>query len=94
MQKAILNDHLYFLENNFDKLKEVLANSQLGNMPFMAEGLCSNEEAVRVEKFFSPFIAGFQGGPRNLLEVVEKINLCAALKERQAQSLPKIVAAE
>lgn len=83
-----------FLEKNFDKLKEVLSTSQLGNTPFMADGLCSREDAVRVEKFFSPFIESLQGGPRNLSEMVEKINLCAALKERQAQNLPKMVSAE
>jgi alanyl aminopeptidase len=74
-----------FLKNNFDKLKNHLSSSQLGSSVFLALGLCSEKDAQEVEDFFSPFIKNFQGGPRNLLEVVEKINLCAARKKRHEQ---------
>lgn len=83
-----------FFKDNYEKLKGILSNDQMGNTPFLAEGLCSNEDAKEVEKFFSPFITHFQGGPRNLLEVVEKINLCAARKQRHAQVDEQVVSIE
>lgn len=83
-----------FFKDNFEKLKNVFLSNQLGETPSLAEGLCSHEDALMVEQFFSPVIATFQGGPRNLLEVVEKINLCAALKKRHQQGYEKIVSTE
>lgn len=67
-----------FLENNLEKLKVLLPNNQFANTPRMAEGLCTDEDAQKVEQFFSPFIHNYQGGPRNLLEVVERIRACSA----------------
>lgn len=75
-----------FLKENLDRLKKFLSENQLGDLPYLAEGLCSEEDALLVSRLFEPHIHSFQGGPRKLLEVVEKINLCAAKKRRHAQA--------
>lgn len=67
-----------FLKDNFSQFKSVLSNEQMANLPYLAEGLCSNESADEVNKYFAPFIAKYKGGPRNLTEVVEQIEICAA----------------
>lgn len=69
-----------FLKANFAKVKATFTNPQMANLPYLAEGLCTVEDAAEVNDFFAPTIAQYQGGPRTLAEVVEQIEICAARK--------------
>lgn len=70
-----------FIKNNIKELKQNLGRTQMGNLPLLARGLCSNESALEVEAFFKPFIKDYEGGPRNMAETCELIGICAARKE-------------
>ncbi len=86
----ILNRHLNdpgnqpevfnFLKSNFGGFVEKLSESQRGNLPYLATGLCTTDAAREVQAFFRNSIGKFEGGPRNLAETVEKIEICAAKK--------------
>lgn len=69
-----------FLKRNFVRIKSLLADSKMANLPYLAEGLCDHESAKQVASFFAPFIDKHLGGPRNLAEVIEGIDICAATK--------------
>lgn len=73
-----------FLKSNISKLKKTLSKQQLANLPYLAQGLCDKGAAQEVNQFFAPFIADYQGGPRNLAEVTEQIELCSARKSHAA----------
>lgn len=70
-----------FLKDNFATFTGNLSKSQLGSLPYLAAGLCSYDDAKDVKKFFAPVIADYEGGPRNLDEVVEEIEICSARKK-------------
>jgi alanyl aminopeptidase len=70
-----------FFTSHFDDFASTLTKSQMGNLPYLAQGLCSVESAAQVNKFFQPIISEYEGGPRTLAEVVESIEICAGLKE-------------
>lgn len=57
--------------------------SQFGTrfLPNMGAGFCSTVERDEVEDYFSGVIDKWQGASRSLAEVLEGIELCAALKE-------------
>lgn len=69
-----------FLKSNWPKIKTILSPQQIGNLPYVAEGLCDASSAEDVNKFFSPVIANFVGGPRNLALVTDQIKICRARK--------------
>lgn len=73
-----------FVQENFDKMKKTLSNSQMANLPYLAEGLCTVESSAEVNEFFAPTIHEYRGGPRTLAEVVEQIEICAARKSHTA----------
>jgi hypothetical protein len=93
-QLKLFYDHLHnprnqpetwqFVKENWVNLKNILSKQQMANVPYLAEGLCDANSAVEVNQFFSPLIAEYQGGPRNLAEVVEQIETCAARKAHAA----------
>lgn len=69
-----------FLKSNLSQFKKALSKQQISNLPYLAEGLCEVSAANDVKQFFSPFISEYQGGPRNLAEVIQQIEICAARK--------------
>ena len=74
-----------FLQENFDALVERLESSA-GFLPRFAGAFCSEEQAEAVQGFFQPRIAELPGGPRNLLNTLEAVRLCAAKVEAQQES--------
>jgi alanyl aminopeptidase len=44
---------------------------------------CDEEHAAEAEAFFTPRLAGMEGGPRVLAETLEDIRLCASLRKAQ-----------
>lgn len=71
-----------FVMDNYDALVEVLPNTHLGAVPYVASPFCEETTANEVEAFFAPRVAELPGGPRNLASVLESIKLCAVRAER------------
>jgi len=69
-----------FLKANLNRLRAALSEAQLSRLPSLAQGLCSKESAVEVAKLLGPIVNHYEGGPRNLRESVERIEICAAQK--------------
>jgi hypothetical protein len=63
----------------------------MGNIPFLANGLCSEDDAQSVATFFERDIHHYEGGPRKLAEVSESISLCAAQKEQTSQGVSEFL---
>ncbi len=74
-----------WMTQNFDALKARLEMGA-GRLPAVGQGFCSVERAQEVESFFAERITDLAGGPRNLANVLEQINLCAARVEAQKES--------
>lgn len=67
-----------FVKDNIKNLRSTLSKPQVASLPYLSEGLCTNEAATEVNNFFSPWINEYEGGPRTLAGMVEQIELCAA----------------
>jgi len=50
-------------------------------------GFCSTERAAELEAFFADKVANLEGGPRELAQTLERIRLCAALKDAKAEEV-------
>jgi hypothetical protein len=60
--------------------------SAASRLPQLASGFCDRARAAEVQAFFRPRAARLPGGERRVDRVVERIELCAALRESQAAS--------
>lgn len=67
-------------------LRERFATTRLGWVPWTFAGLCTIEDRAQVSALFSPVIADWPGGPRNLAGSLEAITMCAARRERQGSA--------
>jgi cytosol alanyl aminopeptidase len=56
-------------------------------LPFTAEGFCDEPSRRNVEAFFTPRVRGSPGGPRNLAQALESIDLCIAQRHVQEPSV-------
>lgn len=74
-----------FLANNLDRFKSHVPKAQLGYLPFLAQGLCTQDSAQEVEALLGPLMSEYQGGPRNLAEAIEAIKICAHKRDFTAQ---------
>lgn len=75
-----------WLKANFEQISSRMTPSHAANLPYAGANFCSQERAREVQEFFSGRIEQFPGGPRNLSQAVEVIELCAAKKKAQAAS--------
>ncbi|QDQ28580.1 M1 family metallopeptidase [Chitinimonas arctica] len=85
--QALREGSLRFVMRNFKPLAARLSKEGPGRLPEMFSNFCSLAEADRVERFFSPLMARYQGGPNTLKQALETIRLCAAYREAQAEPL-------
>jgi alanyl aminopeptidase len=74
---------LAWVAAHLPSLRERFATTRLGAVPWTFGGLCSLEERAQVSSLFSPVIADWPGGPRNLAGSLEAITMCAARREAQ-----------
>jgi hypothetical protein len=79
-----------FVTANYDALVARMG-SAMGDfdpaafLPYSAAGLCSKDRVPEVQQFFAPRMKTRLGGPRNLAQAVESIELCDAMvKSHQA----------
>jgi cytosol alanyl aminopeptidase len=70
-----------WLVEHFDELVQRVATKRRGDLPWLAAGFCSEEDAERVRAFFEPRVSALSGGPRALAGAHEAIQLCAARAE-------------
>jgi alanyl aminopeptidase len=75
---------LAWATEHLDGLRDRMATTRLGWVPWTFAGFCGAADRARVEALFAPHIAEWPGGPRNLAGTLEAIAMCAARRERQA----------
>jgi len=76
-----------FVKNNFDALVAKLPTDSGAFIPFAAAGYCDSAHRADAEQFFKDRSTKYSGGPRNLAQVLEGIDLCVAYKSAQQPSL-------
>jgi alanyl aminopeptidase len=62
-------------------------------LPFVAAGFCDERHRGEVEAFFSPKVQAAAGGPRNLAQALESIDLCIAQRRTQEPSVTAFLSA-
>ena len=80
-----------FLKAHLDPIVARLPREILGYLPFAAGGFCDAEMRKDVDGFFRPRVADYAGGPRNLAQVLEGIDLCIAYKGAQQASVARFL---
>jgi hypothetical protein len=80
-----------YVTSHFEALVEKLPNDSLFNygaaLVFFGGSFCDAAGRARVNDFFSPRVPKFIGGPQNLAQVLEGIDLCIAFQKAQGTSL-------
>ena len=74
-----------------EALAKRLPKDAPGDFPSYFGGLCSIEDASRLEQFFGPIIQRYDGGESNLQRSLENIRLCAVYRQTQQASLAEIL---
>jgi alanyl aminopeptidase len=74
-----------FVQQNIDKLL-TLVPREVGEdyaafFPFAGGGFCDASHRAGVQTFFEDRVKAFTGGPRNLAQVLEQIDLCIARRQ-------------
>ena len=71
-----------FLTANYDRLMARLPKGSVFEpasfLPFVGAGFCDESHREEVERFFAPRVKDAAGGPRNLAQALEHIDLCIA----------------
>ncbi len=76
-----------FMKAHFDALVARAPRDAAAFYPRLAGGFCSEPERAEIENFFRDRAPKFAGGPRILAQTLERISLCAALRQNQQASL-------
>jgi alanyl aminopeptidase len=76
-----------FLKQSFDKVVNRTPREGRAFLVFAAASFCDAEHRSDAESFLTPRVAEFSGGPRNLAQVLEGIDLCIAFKNAQQRSV-------
>ena len=77
----------WFKENFATFVDRKVPDVRLGGMPGFGGRFCSNEGRDEVQKFFKSQADIIPGYERSLMQTVERIELCAALKEAKGDEL-------
>jgi alanyl aminopeptidase len=76
-----------FLKANFDALAGRLPRDTPAGFPALASGFSDEKHRADVEAFFRDKAANYTGGPRRLAQSLEQIQLKAALRAAQQESV-------
>jgi len=71
-----------WFQANIDRLSKRIPEDNWGRLTFFGKAYCDTEKRHEVEAYFTPRIGELTGGPRNLAQTLEGIDLCVA-KVRQ-----------
>ena len=85
---------LQWMEEHYAELVATLGPMTATRVPRMASGLCTAEDARRVERFFASAPGAPRGTERNVRLVVEEISRCARMRERILPGLSGVLASE
>jgi cytosol alanyl aminopeptidase len=75
-----------FVKENFDALVARLPKDAGASLPFVASSFCDLKIRSESEAFFTGRSTKYTGGPRNLAQSLEYIDLCVAYRARQQAS--------
>ena len=78
-----------FIVANFDTLANSVSREQPGRWPHFASGLCSNEDRVAVETFWSERAKVYPGAEREVAQTLEAIEACTRLREAQHKGVSR-----
>lgn len=85
-----------FLVKHYDAIKARLPQGSAMDfsafLPMVGSGFCDAGKRAEVEAFFAPRVKGTSGGPRNLAQTLETIELCAAQRQVQEPSVSAYLA--
>jgi len=80
-----------FVEQNIDKLLTVIprevGEDYAADLPFVGGAFCDASHRDAVQTFFADRVKSFTGGPRNLAQTLEQIDLCIAKRKAMGQEL-------
>ncbi|GIX16349.1 MAG: aminopeptidase [Rhodothalassiaceae bacterium] len=76
-----------WLQANLDAFVKRIPTWRQGAVVNVGAGFCDRAHARALEAFFADKVAHLEGGPRELAQAVERIELCAALKEAKADEV-------
>ncbi|WP_137940104.1 M1 family metallopeptidase [Chitinivorax sp. B] len=76
-----------FVQGHFDKLMASLPKDFAATVPTFFGNACSTKIRNEVDGFFKGIIHKYEGGPRELAQSLEQIDMCVATREAQAGSL-------
>jgi len=76
-----------FVKQNWDTLVTKLPTERVSSMPLAAEDFCDDQHRHDAANFFEGRSTKYPGGPRELAQTLEQIDLCVAYKKAQQPSL-------
>jgi len=71
-----------WFKNTIDRILQRIPEERWGRLTFFGKAYCDTEKRDEVQAFFAPRVGNLTGGPRNLAQTLEGIDLCVA-KVRQ-----------
>jgi len=80
-----------WLKENWGALIAKMPTDYGASIPFVVEGYCDLEHLEDAKSFFTGRATKFEGGPRNLDKVLERISLCVANKEANQPSVEEFL---
>lgn len=85
-----------FVRDHYDDLVARLPQGSVFDvgslLPFVGSGFCDERHRAEVQSFFTPKVERAAGGPRNLAQALESIDLCIAQRKVQAPSVSAFLA--
>jgi alanyl aminopeptidase len=81
-----------FVKENYDAILARMPREATEVMPFFGGGVCEAAQPKDVEAFFAARIQKLPGGPRNLAQTLESIDLCVAARAAQESSVRDFLA--
>jgi cytosol alanyl aminopeptidase len=80
-----------FVKQNWDTLIAKLPTDFGAFLPDVAEGYCDEVHRQDAAGFFEGRSTKYSGGPRNLAQILERIDLCVAFKKAQQPSVTEFL---
>lgn len=80
-------------ESNLQALLGRIPTWRKGSIVAVGSGFCSNEHADELKAMFADRVKELEGGPRSLAQTLERIRLCAALKDEYADEVTELFTA-
>ena len=80
-----------FVKQNWDALIAKLPTDYGAFLPYVAGGYCDDAHRQDAATFFQGRSTKYTGGPRNLAQMLEQIDLCVAFKKAQQPSVAEFL---